>query len=68
MTAYFSIQLPEIARIYTLKTYWLSFLVVAILSTAFLMVFGVATHTIEGKTVYKSLTRVVWDMRKWKRQ
>ncbi|KAK5045839.1 hypothetical protein LTR84_008932 [Exophiala bonariae] len=61
MTAYFSIQLPEIAEMYSLKTYWLSFLVVAVLSVAFLLVFGVTTHTVEGKTIYKSLTRMILD-------
>lgn len=61
MTAYFSIQLPEIAEMYSIKTYWLSFLVVGILSVAFLLLFGFTTHTVEGKTIYKSLTRMVLD-------
>jgi hypothetical protein len=61
MTAYFSIQLPAIAEMYSIKTYWLSFLVVAVLSVAFLLVFGVTTHTVEGKTIYKSFTRMVLD-------
>ncbi|KIW83410.1 hypothetical protein Z517_02655 [Fonsecaea pedrosoi CBS 271.37] len=59
MTAYFSIQLPEIAEKYSLKTYWLSFLVVSILSILFLVVFGVTTHTLEGQTVYRSITSIV---------
>lgn len=61
MTAYFSIQLPEIAEMYSIKTYWLSFLVVAVLSVAFLFFFGYTTHTVEGKTIYKSLTQMVLD-------
>ena len=61
MTGYFSIQLKEIDEMYSLKTYWLSFLVVAIISIAFLFVFGFTTHTVEGKTIYRSLTRMVWD-------
>ncbi|EXJ88408.1 hypothetical protein A1O1_05338 [Capronia coronata CBS 617.96] len=68
MTAYFSVQLPEITELYTLKTYWLTFLVVAILSIAFLLVFGVTTHTVEGKTIYKSITRMLWDKGKSKRK
>ncbi|OAP63674.1 hypothetical protein AYL99_02901 [Fonsecaea erecta] len=59
MTAYFSIQLPEIAERYTLKTYWLCFLVVSILSILFLVVFGVTTHTLEGQTVYRSITSTI---------
>lgn len=59
MTGYFSIQLPEIEKIYSLKTYWLSFLVVSIISILFLFIFGGITHTLEGKTTYQSITRIV---------
>lgn len=61
MTAYFSIQLPEVSKVYSLKTYWLCFLVVTILSIGFLFIFGITTHTVEGKTIYKSITRMVLD-------
>jgi hypothetical protein len=61
MTGYFSIQLPEIEK-YSLKTYWLCFLVVSILSVLFLVIFGVTTHTLEGKTVYRSVTSSVGRM------
>ncbi|KEF60146.1 uncharacterized protein A1O9_04996 [Exophiala aquamarina CBS 119918] len=61
MTAYFSIQLPEIAEMYSIKTYWLSFLVVALLSIAFLAIFGFTTHTVEGGTIYRSFTTMVLD-------
>lgn len=63
MTAYFSVQIPEIANTYTLKTYWIAFLVVAVSSVSMLFLFGVASGTVEGKTVYKSLTRTLWDKR-----
>ncbi|KIX98897.1 uncharacterized protein Z520_05358 [Fonsecaea multimorphosa CBS 102226] len=59
MTGYFSIQLPEIEKIYTLKTYWLCFLVVSILSVLFLVLFGITTHTLEGQTVYRSITSTI---------
>lgn len=62
MTAYFSIQLPEITEKYDLKTYWLSFLVVSLLSIGFLAAFGFYTHTVEGKTIYKSVTRLTLDL------
>jgi hypothetical protein len=57
MTAYFSIQLPEISKIYSLKTYWLCFLVVTLLSVLFLVAFGAVTSTLEGKTIYKGTTK-----------
>lgn len=59
MTAYFSIQIKEIEDKYSLKTYWLCFLVVAFVSILFLVVFGGITHTLEGKTVYRSVTRTL---------
>ncbi|EXJ56745.1 hypothetical protein A1O7_07089 [Cladophialophora yegresii CBS 114405] len=62
MTAYFSIQLKEIDDKYSLKTYWFCFLVVMILSILFLVVFGGITHTLEGKTVYRSVTRTLGRM------
>jgi Mg2+ and Co2+ transporter CorA len=68
MTAYFSIQLHEIDEMYTIKTYWVSFLVVAMLSIIFLLLFGVTTRTVEGKIIYQSLTRMVWDKTKRKKQ
>ncbi|KIW19936.1 hypothetical protein PV08_00511 [Exophiala spinifera] len=66
MTAYFSIQLPEITEKYDLETYWLCFLVVSLLSIAFLAAFGFYTHTVEGKTIYKSVTSMTLDLFKRK--
>jgi Mg2+ and Co2+ transporter CorA len=59
MTGYFSIQLHEIDEKYSLKTYWLSFLVVTILSILFLLVFNMTAQALEGKTVYRSITRTI---------
>ncbi|KAK5556757.1 hypothetical protein LTR46_005269 [Exophiala xenobiotica] len=71
MTAYFSIQLPEIQK-YSITTYWLCFLVVTIVSILFLVVFGAITHTLEGKTVYQSITGTfgtrIWNAGKRKRK
>jgi hypothetical protein len=67
MTAYFSIQLPDIVDMYTLKTYWLCFLVVALASILLLFIFGIANDKVEGRTVYKSLTQILWDKSKRKR-
>jgi Mg2+ and Co2+ transporter CorA len=68
MTAYFSIQVGNIAEKYSLKTYWLCFLVVSVLSIAFLGAFGFYTHTVEGKTIYRSVTRMILDVFKGKRK
>lgn len=62
MTGYFSIQLKEIEEKYSLKTYWLCFLVVTVLSIVFLLFFGLTTHTVEGKTIYRSITRSIGRM------
>jgi hypothetical protein len=60
MTAYFSTQIPDLQNAYSAKTYWLTFMVITILSILFLVVFGVASDTVEGRTIYRSLTRIVW--------
>lgn len=56
MTGYFSIQMTEIDEMYDLKTYWLSFLVVVILSILGLVFFGLMAERVGGKMTYKSLT------------
>jgi hypothetical protein len=64
MTGYFSVSITDLAGVYTVKTYWLCFLVIAILSIIFLTIFGVASDTVEGRTVYKSLGRTFVDFSK----
>ena len=49
LTAYFSIQIGNIQSIYSLRTYWLSFMVVSVLSIMFLVVYGIKTKTLEFK-------------------
>lgn len=66
MTGYFSIQIGNIQDMYTLKTYWLSFLSVILLSIGSLLALGAANSTVSNKTVYKSLTRTLWDKGKTK--
>jgi hypothetical protein len=62
MTAYFSTQLQGV--VFTLKEYWISFAVILALSAAALIIFGLASGTIEGKVVYRPLTRIVFDVTK----
>ena len=64
MTGYFSVSIPDLTGVYTAKTYWLSFLVIVSLSFIFLLLFGIASDTVEGRTVYKSLWRTFVDSSK----
>ena len=61
MTSYFALQIPDIAKGFTAKAYWISFAVVMVLSFILLLVFGILSGTQESKTVYRSLTRTVFD-------
>jgi len=58
MTAYFSTQIPDLQNAYSAKTYWLTFMVITLLSILFLAVFGVLSDTVEGRTIYRSLTSI----------
>ena len=66
VTSYFSMQFPVIEQSYSLKTFWLTFLVVAVLTLALLLVFGITSERYSGKVVFRSLTRSVLDRRKRK--
>jgi Mg2+ and Co2+ transporter CorA len=67
MTSYFSIQIGDIQAIYSLKTYWVCFAVVTVLSFLFLLAFGVTASRVQGRTVYKSLLGILWDKSKAKK-
>ena len=58
MTGYFSTQIQDIQKDYTVKTYWASFAVIFGLSFLFLLVFGWISGTLEGKVYYQSIGRV----------
>lgn len=57
MTGYFSTELAQVKGVYTVNEYWVSFGVIMFLSIVLLVVFGVASDTVEGKTIYQSLSR-----------
>ena len=59
MTGYFSLQLDEINKLYSLKTYWLCFLVVCVLTIFLLLFFNIASEQVKGKIVYKGLMRTL---------
>ncbi|KAJ5204496.1 uncharacterized protein N7498_005375 [Penicillium cinerascens] len=57
MTAYFSTELQGFQGGYTMVEYWASFAVIFVVSILLLMLFGVASDTVEGKTIYRSLVK-----------
>ncbi|KAJ5677029.1 uncharacterized protein N7477_002662 [Penicillium maclennaniae] len=57
MTAYFSTELQGVKGGYTKVDYWTSFAVIFVVSIVLLMLFGVASDTVEGKTIYQSLVK-----------
>lgn len=61
MTAYFSTQIDDLQGVYTARTYWVSFGVIMVLTIIALAVFGFASDTVEGKTIYRSLLRTFVD-------
>ena len=63
LTGYFSVQIADLQGVYTVKTYWLSFLITTLLSFALLLSFGVLSDSVEGKTVYRSFTKTLLNRR-----
>ncbi len=61
MTAYFSTQISDLQGIYTATTYWVCFAVVISISFIFLFGFGWISDNLEGKVIYRSMTRTVYD-------
>jgi hypothetical protein len=64
MTAYFSVQIQDLQGVYTAKTYWVCFAVITGLSVIVLVAFGFLSGTVEGRPIYKSLTRTLFDRSK----
>ncbi|GAB1196414.1 hypothetical protein APSETT444_005684 [Aspergillus pseudonomiae] len=57
MTGYFSTELKNVKGVYTINQYWVSFGVITFLSIVLLTLFGYLSDTVEGKTIYQSLSR-----------
>ncbi|KAE8145999.1 ADP-ribosylation factor [Aspergillus avenaceus] len=57
MTGYFSTELSEVKGVYTVNQYWVSFGVILFVSIVLLALFGFLSDTVEGKTIYQSLSR-----------
>ncbi|KAJ5883600.1 uncharacterized protein N7473_010486 [Penicillium subrubescens] len=57
MTAYFSTELKGVKGIYTQAEYWVAFTVIFVVTVLVLTIFGFASDTVEGKTIYRSLVK-----------
>ncbi|KAJ6114280.1 hypothetical protein N7486_000058 [Penicillium sp. IBT 16267x] len=57
MTAYFSTDVQGVKGGYTKADYWVSFAVIFFFTLILLTVFGIASDTVEGKTIYRSLVK-----------
>jgi hypothetical protein len=57
MTGYFSTELANVKGVYTVSQYWVAFGVITFLSIVLLSLFGYLSDTVEGKTIYQSLSR-----------
>ncbi|KAJ5620679.1 hypothetical protein N7510_004663 [Penicillium lagena] len=57
MTGYFSTDLQGVKGGYSVTDYWVAFAVIMVVSILMLMIFGMASDTVEGKTIYRSLVR-----------
>jgi hypothetical protein len=57
MTAYFSLPIEGIENTYSVSTYWITFLVILILSFVLLVIFGQMSGTQEGRTIFRPLSR-----------
>lgn len=57
MTAYFSTELKGVKGGYTQVDYWASFGVILFVSIVALALFGVASDTLEGRTIYQSMVK-----------
>ncbi|EQL37620.1 hypothetical protein BDFG_01194 [Blastomyces dermatitidis ATCC 26199] len=57
MTGYFSTEIEELQGVYTVKQYWIAFAVLLVLSALVLVIYGWATDTVEGKTIYVSFAK-----------
>ncbi|KAJ5682395.1 hypothetical protein N7462_005560 [Penicillium macrosclerotiorum] len=61
MTAYFSTELQGVKGGYTKLDYWASFAVIFVVTLAVLTIFGFASDTVEGKTIYRSLIKTFFQ-------
>ena len=56
MTGYFGVSLEAVSRLYSVKTYWVSFAIVGALTTLLLLSLNLANNRASVKLDYQSLT------------
>lgn len=56
MTGYFGVSLEAVSRLYSVKTYWVSFAIVGALTTLLLLSLNLANNKVSGRLDYQSLT------------
>ena len=61
MTGYFSTQIKELEGVYTAKTYWVTFALITVMTILLLCFYKFATGAIEGKTIYQSLAKTLYE-------
>ena len=61
MTGYFSTSIHGLQNTYSVKTYWLTFLVVVILTALALFSFEFIADHVQGRTDFRSLTRIAME-------
>ncbi|KAI9840879.1 MAG: hypothetical protein M1838_003866 [Thelocarpon superellum] len=62
MTQYFSVQIDDLAGVYTANTYWIAFGVIMFLSVSLLFLYGRISGTVEGKVIYQSVGYHILDL------
>jgi len=60
MTAYFSCQFKDVE--FTISNYWMWFGIIVGLSFVAICAFSVFSGTMEGKMMYKSISRRIYDV------
>lgn len=64
MTGYFGVEIADLQETFSGTAYWISFAVIMFLSAVALIIFGYASDTVEGKTIYQSLFRAFFQSSK----
>ncbi|KAL6718069.1 hypothetical protein ACLMJK_004154 [Lecanora helva] len=66
MTAYFSTTLIGVSDQYSIRTYWICFAVIMIVTFLLLLMFGQISGTVEGKPIYRTLEQTAYEALKGK--
>jgi hypothetical protein len=59
MTGYFGVSIDGVSKLYSLRTYWVCFGVVAVLTSSLLLVYTFVNGRVGGQINYQSLTTML---------